>query len=373
MPFKIVRNDITKMQVDAIVNTANRAPIYSSGTDSAVYTAAGAEELLAERRKIGFLNEGDAAITPGFRLPAKYIIHTVSPYYEDGKQGEAEKLRDCYEKSLLLALEYGCKSIAFPLIATGGFGYPKAEGMEIALDAIHNFLLKEDMLVYLVVFDKEAVRLSGQIFEDIEAFIDENYVAEKEAAEYGNWEFGTTAFLGDAFLKEIPEPDLEEHSVRAPERIALPPVCYSQTEAPLTTHAGKLMVAKPTAPTRSLQDIVKNVGETFQQRLFRLMDERGMEEVELYKKACKDKKFFHKIRCNVNYQPSKHTVYAFAFALELSLDETKDLLASAGFAFSPSSQFDLIMQYAFEHKIYDLYKIDCILYDFNEKHYFSCE
>lgn len=345
MPFKIVRNDITKMQVDAIVNTANRAPIYSSGTDSAVYTAAGAEELLAERRKIGFLNEGDAAITPGFRLPAKYIIHTVSPYYEDGKQGEAEKLRDCYEKSLLLALEYGCKSIAFPLIATGGFGYPKAEGMEIALDAIHNFLLKEDMLVYLVVFDKEAVRLSGQIFEDIEAFIDENYVAEKEAAEYGNWEFGTTAFLGDAFLKEIPEPDLE----------------------------GKLMVAKPTAPTRSLQDIVKNVGETFQQRLFRLMDERGMEEVELYKKACKDKKFFHKIRCNVNYQPSKHTVYAFAFALELSLDETKDLLASAGFAFSPSSQFDLIMQYAFEHKIYDLYKIDCILYDFNEKHYFSCE
>lgn len=355
MPFKIVRNDITKMQVDAIVNTANHAPVYSSGTDSAVYSAAGAVELLAERRKIGYMEAGEAAITPGFRLPAKYIIHTVSPYYEDGKQGEAEKLRACYEKSLLLALEYGCKSIAFPLIATGSFGYPKAEGMEIALDVIHNFLLREDMQVYLVVFDKEAVRLSGQIFEDIEAFIDEKYVAEKEAAEYGDWEDGETVFLGNAFRDG--EPCYSRQADKAPRPVS-PLVCYS---APVPT------------PTRSLQDIVKNVGETFQQRLFRLMDERGMEEVELYKKACKDKKFFYKIRNNVNYQPSKHTVFAFAFALELSLDETKDLLASAGFAFSPGSRFDLIMQYAFEYMIYDLYKIDCILYDFNEEHYFSCE
>ncbi|MBQ8040908.1 MAG: macro domain-containing protein, partial [Lachnospiraceae bacterium] len=146
MPFKIVRNDITKMQVDAIVNTANEAPIYSSGTDSAVYKAAGEEELLKERCKIGYLNEGDAAITPGFKLPAKYIIHAVSPYYKDGESGEEEKLRSCYKKSLALALENGCQSIAFPLIATGGFGYPKEEGMRIAVDEINAFLLKHFML-----------------------------------------------------------------------------------------------------------------------------------------------------------------------------------------------------------------------------------
>ena len=145
MPFKIVRNDITKMQVDVIVNTANEEPIYSYGTDTAVYEAAGVEELLAERRKIGVLDAGQVAITPGFKLPAKYIIHAVSPYYIDGKSGEDKKLRSCYEKSLYMALEYGCKSIAFPLIATGSFQYPKAEGMEIALSVIHNFLMKEDI------------------------------------------------------------------------------------------------------------------------------------------------------------------------------------------------------------------------------------
>ena len=176
MPFKIVRNDITKMQVDAIVNTANEKPVFSFGTDLAVYEAAGAEELLAARQKIGVLSEGEAAITPGFKLPAKYIIHAVSPVYMGGATGEAERLRSCYEKSLKLALEYGCESIAFPLIATGSFGYPKAEALEIALAAIHGFLMNEDMMVYLVVFDNESVRLSGQIFSDIEAFIDEHYV-----------------------------------------------------------------------------------------------------------------------------------------------------------------------------------------------------
>ncbi|WP_455716380.1 macro domain-containing protein [Anaerosporobacter sp.] len=334
MPFRIVRNDITKMQVDAIVNTANEEPIYSSGTDTAVYAVAGAEELLNARRKIGFLNEGEVAITPGFNLVAKYIIHAVSPFYEDGNNGEEEKLRSCYEKSLQLALENDCKSIAFPLIATGSYGYPKAEGMEIALSVIHNFLMKEDMMIYLVVFDKEAVRLSGQIFEDIEAFIDENYVVEKHKMEYG---FSCEC---ERISMDLNDEDLSE------------------------------MVRRKDL---DLEDIVKNVGETFQQQLFRLIDERGRDEVEVYKGACKDKKFFYKIRNNVNYQPSKHTVFAFALSLRLTLEETKDLLASAGFALSPSSRFDLIMQYVFEQEIYDMYKIDCILYDFGEEKYFSCE
>ena len=146
MPFKIVRNDIIKMQVDVIVNTANRKPKYSSGTDTAVYKAAGEAELLAERKKIGYMNQGDVAITPGFNLPAKYIIHAVSPRYIDGNSGEEDKLRNCYKRSLELAVRYDCKSIAFPLIATGCFGYPKEEGMRIALDEINSFLMKQDMM-----------------------------------------------------------------------------------------------------------------------------------------------------------------------------------------------------------------------------------
>lgn len=119
MPFKIVRNDITKMRVDAIVNTANEAPVYSYGTDSAVYRAAGAEELLAQRRSIGALAEGEAAVTPAFRLPARYIIHAVSPFYRGEGTESEERLRACYRNSLALALERQCESIAFPLIATG--------------------------------------------------------------------------------------------------------------------------------------------------------------------------------------------------------------------------------------------------------------
>lgn len=331
MPFKIVRNDITKMQVDVIVNTANEEPIYSYGTDTAVYEAAGVEELLAERRKIGVLDAGQVAITPGFKLPVKYIIHAVSPYYIDGKSEEDKKLRSCYEKSLYMALEYGCKSIAFPLIATGSFQYPKAEGMEIALSVIHNFLMKEDMMIYLVVFDKEAVRLSGLLYDDIESYIDENYVVEKSLLEYG-----------DCYK-------LEDES-------------YDEYE-----------VHEKIQANRSLDDLMNNVGETFQQMLFRLIKEKGRDEVEVYKGACKDKKLFYKIRNNVNYQPTKHTVYAFAISLKLSLDELKDLLQTAGFAVSNSNKFDLIMTYVFQNKIYDIYKIDCILYDFEEKHFFGCE
>lgn len=351
MPFKIVRNDITKMQVDAIVNTANKEPLYSRGTDTAVYEAAGVDELLKARGKIGYLEEGDVAITPGFKLPSKYIIHAVSPLYIDSLHREEEKLRSCYEKSLQLAVENDCKSIAFPLIATGNFGYPKAEALEVALSVIHNFLMKKEMMIYLVVFDKESVRLSGLIFAEIEAFIDENYVEEKQKAEYSR------KFSSRSLLKE--ETYQECSGVRKQAFLSDGEVVDEN-------------VLKEEVRPHSLEELMKNIGETFQQHLFRLIAERGGDEVSVYKGACKDKKFFYKIRNNVNYQPTKHTVFAFALSLKLSLDETKELLASAGFAFSKSNKFDLIMQYVFEQKIYDMYKIDCILYDFGEEHYFSC-
>ena len=389
MPFRIVRNDITKMQVDAIVNTANKMPVFSFGTDLAVYEAAGAEELLAARQKIGVLSEGEAAITPGFKLPAKYIIHAVRPVYMGGAAGEAERLRSCYEKSLKLAFEYGCESIAFPLIATGSFGYPKAEALEIALAAIHGFLMNEDMMVYLVVFDKESVRLSGQIFADIEAFIDEHYVEEKAKKEYFPVSDG---FCESSIRLELDECEDEvEYSAscdsvmldeawrderikeKRDKKASKKPLASAGEAAPMFAVAAPKLTAPMPDSKRTLEELMNNVGETFQQRLFRLIDERDRTDVDVYKGACKDKKFFYKIRNNVNYQPTKHTVFAFALSLKLSLDETKDLLASAGFALSPSSRFDLIMQYVIEHEIYNMYKIDCILYDLGEEHFFSCE
>ena len=385
MPFKIIRNDITKMQVDAIVNTANREPVYSTGTDAAVYEAAGAEALLAARREIGFLQEGEAAITPGFNLPARYIIHAVSPCYIDGSCGEAEKLRSCYQRSLELALQYHCASIAFPLIATGNFGYPKAEGLEIALSVIHNFLMQEEMMIYLVVFDKESVRLSGQIYDDIEAFIDEHYVAEKQRREYDPLASPQCDRSADAVTQEkvadcVQFAPLMAENARF-QTSATPKKWASRKAAAASEDSRPLDEAlqlatkslKPASKPRTLDDLMNNVGETFQQMLFRLIDEKGREDVEVYKGAGKDKKLFYKIRSNVNYQPTKHTVYAFALSLRLSLDETKDLLQTAGYAMSGSNRYDLIMRYVFEQGIYDLYKIDCILYDFGEEHYFSCE
>lgn len=328
MPFTIVRNDITKMKVDAIVNTANEEPIYSNGTDTAVYEAAGVEELLKERRKIGRLKQGEVAITPGFKLSAKYIIHAVSPFYYDGTRGEEEKLRSCYDKSLKLALEYGCKSIAFPLIATGNYGYPKEEGLQVAISSISSFLIKEDMMVYLVVFDKESARISGKLFNDIESFIDENYVEESIKNEYA-----TASKFG-----------------------------YKRKPFDESVLKNSVFVA-----SESIENIVESLGETFQQYLFRLIDNSGYTDVEIYKKANIDKKLFHKIKSNEKYQPSKPTVIAFALALELDLKETNALLKTAGFAFSPSSQYDLIIKYFIQSKIYDIYRINAVLFDYNEK------
>lgn len=262
MPFKIVRNDVTKMQVDVIVNTANPKPQYSSGTDTAVYKAAGEAELLAERRKIGYMNEGEAAITPGFKLPAKYIIHTVSPRYIDGSSGEEGKLRDCYKKSLALAAQYECRSIAFPLIATGSLGYPKEEGMRIALDEISAFLMKQSMLVYLVVFDTAATKLGLNLYPDLEAYIDHNYVCEKREEEYDGRVFA---------------------SMRS-------------SEPGYNTYQREYA---------DLEERMKHMSDTFQEYLMYLIREKKLTNAEVYKKAIVMKQLFSKIKLNPEYHPDK--------------------------------------------------------------------
>ena len=380
MPFQIVRNDITKMQVDAVVNTANPEPVYASGTDAAIYKAAGAEKLLEARRKIGALECGTAAVTPAFELNAKYIIHTVGPVWKNGEAGERELLESCYENSLRLALEYKCESIAFPLISTGVYGFPKEEALQIALRVFSQFLMQEEMMIYLVVFDKESFALTNKVFQGVEAYIDENYVAEQkqEQAQYFRYEdysrrrrewnipdcvretnagmFGSS-IRGKSSADEVPDRYREESIERIVEE------CQVLESPAGESFAEESFAAKP---TRSLDDVIAQLGETFQERLLRLIDERGLDDVEVYKKANLSRKLFSKIRCNSNYKPAKKTAISLALALELSLDETKDFLGRAELALSPSSKFDLIIQYFIEQKVYDIYTINLALFQHDQ-------
>ena len=373
MAFQIIRNDITKVTADAIVNSANPEPIYAAGTDKAIYEAAGAEELLEERRKIGNIETGQAAATPAFALDAKYIIHTVGPAWWDGQHGEKEAVRKCYENSLKLAVELGCESIAFPLIATGVYGFPKADALKIAVSVFSEFLTVEDMQIILVVFDEDSFVLSGKIFSEVDAFIDENYVTEQTEEEYGeshpesetkevserrrrNFFHRPDAFLGSKPLsKKAAGMDriLEEDAVCASADFAEEPVMA----APATA------MASASKTGRSLDDIMAHVGETWQESLLRLIDEKGYKDTEVYKRANVDRKLFSKIRSNTDYQPKKITAIAFALALRLSLDETRDLLRRAGYALSPGNKFDLIIEYFIRQEVYDTYTINLALFE----------
>ncbi len=323
MPFSIVRNDITKMKVDAIVNAANTSLLGGGGVDGCIHRAAG-PKLVEECRTLGGCKTGEAKVTLGYNLPSKYVIHAVGPVWHGGTHGERELLYSCYENSLKLAAERGCESIAFPLISSGVYGYPKDKALQVAVEAISAFLLDHDMTVYIVVFDKKAYRIGEKLFDDIAAYIDDNYVDEHTDSEYER---------------------------RRRQNYCMPILGRFEEE-----------ILSPT----SLNDALGMIDESFSEMLLRKIDERGMSDSECYKKANIDRKLFSKIRSDKHYRPSKITVIAFALALELPLEQMKEMLMKAGFALSRSNKFDIIIEYFVNRGNYNIFEINEALFAFDQ-------
>lgn len=327
MPLIIVRNDITTMRVDAIVNAANESLLGGGGVDGCIHRAAG-PELLAECRRLGGCRTGEAKLTRGYRLPCKYIIHTVGPVWHGGDHGEQEQLVSCYRTSLALARKHHCQTVAFPLISSGVYGYPKEQALRTAMDAIGAFLLEHDMTVYLVIFDRSAYQISSRLFADIAAYIDNHYV--------------------DAhtdFIRSRPCP------------VSIP-VEAQMAPSPAFSPASR--------PPRSLNDRLRHLDAGFSETLLTRIDRSGKKDSEIYKRANVDRKLFSKIRSNPDYRPSKPTALAFAIALELDLNETRDLIARAGYALSRSSKFDVIIEYFISQRNYNIYEINEALFAFDQ-------
>ena len=325
MPLIIVRNDITKMSVDAIVNAAKESLLGGGGVDGCIHRAAG-PELLQECRTLGGCRTGEAKITGAYRLPYRYIIHTVGPVWNGGKYGEREQLASCYRSSLALAKEHGCETVAFPLISSGIFGYPKNQALRVAVDTIGEFLLHNDMTVYIVIFSRTAYQISSKLFADIAEYVDDHYV--------------------------------DAHTDSRRDRLRR-----------MSVLEGRALSAGAAAAPMSadnLDDLLAHLDAGFSETLLKLIDRSGKKDAEVYKKANVDRKLFSKIRNNPDYKPSKPTAVAFAIALELSLPETRDLIARAGYALSPSSKFDVIIEYFIMQRDYDIFKINEALFAFDQ-------
>lgn len=340
MPFTIVRQDITRMHVDAIVNAANTSLLMGGGVCGAIFRAAGPVELQAACDKLAPIKTGEAVLTPGFRLPARFVIHTAGPVYRGGQQGEEAQLRACYRNSLHRAVEHHCKSIAFPLISSGIYGYPKDQALQIATEEIRAFLQTHDLEVYLAVFDNEAFKASQQLLGAVASYIDEHYV-----------EARTDLHRGRQLL------DIEQQSLRP---------TYSQPDTGTIAAMGEAAASRAESAAASLDDLVDNLDQPFSATLLRLIDAKGKSDVEVYKRANLDRKLFSKIRSNQDYLPSKRTAIALAIGLELTLVETDDLLERAGYSLSPSQKFDVIVEYFIVNGQYDIFTINEVLFQYDQ-------
>ena len=356
MPLQIIRQDITKLPCDAIVNAANSSLLGGGGVDGAIHRAAG-PRLLAECRTLGGCPTGEAKITKGYDLPCKYVIHTVGPIWNDGSHGERALLESCYRSSLALAEAHGCESVAFPLISAGAYGYPKDQAIRVAVDTIGDFLAKSDadMLVYLVVFGHGAFQLSSKLYSGVQSYIDAHYVdAHTDYAHESRRERW-------ARLAALRNKAADEEAIcfgAAPSPSMRPPAAGAAMHAPMSD-------AAPVSGKR-LEDAVRQIDESFSQMLLRKIDEKGMKDAECYKKANVDRKLFSKIRGNPLYKVSKPTAIAFAVALELPPEEARELLQKAGFALSHSNLFDVIVEYFIENGNYDVLQINEALFSYDQ-------
>ena len=363
MPLIIQRNDITKMQVDAIVNAAKSTLMGGGGVDGAIHKAAG-PGLLEECKTLGGCMPGMAKITKGYNLPSKYVIHTVGPVYENGNCGESEVLASCYRQSLALAEKYNFETVAFPLISSGAYGYPKGEAMEIATKTVKEYLLdsKHEMTVYLVVFDSVSFRISLGKFVSIAEYIDDNYSGldcfnnERRRRDYESEVLCQSAPMSD-FVSESKETLLK------PCANVIQDFCEAPKKRSIFTNKKP---EKKKAEAVSLADMLGTLDESFSQMLLRKIDEKGMTDAQCYKKANVDRKLFSKIRSDVNYRPSKPTAIAFAIALELPFGEFEDMLKKAGFAISHSNKFDIIIEYFVRNENYDIFEINEALFAFDQ-------
>lgn len=364
MPLEIVRNDITKMHVDAIVNAANPSLLGGGGVDGAIHRAAG-PQLLEECRMLHGCRTGEAKITKGYGLPCRYVIHTVGPVWRGGVLGEKRALASCYRRSLELAKEYGCESVAFPMISAGAYGYPADKALRVALDEIGAFLLENEMTVYIVVFSRSSVMIGKKLFTDIHQYIDDQYAARymeahgERARRAQSRRMAGGAFGDTAPIQPISEADIQAFEAareEAPQEEICESVGYDPDDA----------FAWMTQKELSLEEMLDQIDESFQQMLLRKIDESGMTDAQCYKRANISRKLFSKIRGNVHYKPTKATALAFAIALRMELSETKELLGKAGYALSRSSRFDLIVEYFITRGIYDVDEINQALFTFDQ-------
>ncbi|OUM21742.1 macro domain-containing protein [Butyricicoccus porcorum] len=351
MPLSIVRNDITAMPVDAVVCPSNSSLTPGDGVSGAIFAAAGFDRMQQACRAIGHCDTGDVVMTPGFALPADYVIHTAAPVWHGGRPGESQLLERCYHNALIRAQQCDCRSLASPLISTGAHGYPPAETMHVAVLAISSFLLTHDMDIYLVVHDSGAALRSEKQFTRVQSYLDDHYIGTRRVPRRGRAEFRSDRNR----LRE--QADMWVPDFRMP-----PDTSETQENTLMSNCSFRSIPA-----TRSLEDVVYNLDESFSRMLLRLIDEKGMTDVETYKRANIDRKLFSKIRKDNGYNPSKPTALALAIALRLDLDETRDLLGKAGYALSHSSKFDVIIEYFIEEGIYDIYAINEALFAFDQK------
>lgn len=349
MPFKIIRNDITKVKAEAIVNTANPNVAVGDGTDSAIYKAAGREKLLEARKKIGLLMPGEVALTEAFNLDAKYIIHVSSPWWRGGDDGEAMLLKHCFDDALQMAWDNGCRSIAFPLLATGTYGFPKRLVIELAVHSFRVFLQDHDMEILLVVFGSEAVKISGDLVDEVQSFIDDHYVKEALSEEYRSDKFyREECILGAPLEEENIEDEESAFDIEELDEI----VC------------GSVINAVEADPAQSLDDALKSIyTDSFEKHLQKLINKKGLKNSQVYAAANISKQYFSKL-LKGQVKPSKEKVLALAVGLMLNIDETVDFLRIAGYALSPISQTDTIVEYFIRNKDYNVLKIDIVLFDY---------